>query len=46
MMLYFEGVSQFLPFYYQSGADHMVGGCQVKQKGFARIWCDEHWGRG
>ena len=39
-------MSRFLPFYYQSNANLMVGGCQVKQKGFARIWCDEYRGRG
>ena len=41
-----KGVSLFFPFNYQSGADHMVSGCQVKQKGFAGIRCHEHRWRG
>ena len=34
------------PFDYQSGTDHMVSSCQVKQKGFAGFRCHEHWWRG
>ena len=31
-MLYFEGVSLFIPLYHQSDVDHLCGGCNVEQK--------------
>ena len=42
----FEGVSRLLPFYYQGGADNVVGGGQVEQKGLVGIRRDEHQSRG